>query len=64
MEEEPTSTHCYYAKSVAYLSVHPSAVYSVGLDKWAMVYVCHYNLVEYFHCSRNPLLSACSLLHS
>ena len=54
--DEPT-LKCYnQPKSIVYIRVHTWCT-SIGLDKCIMIWVHHYNVIEYFHCPKTPLCS-------
>ena len=54
--DEPTLICYNQPKSIVYIRVH-SWCTSMGLDKWVMTWVHHHNVIEYFHCPKNPLCS-------
>lgn len=53
--DEPTSTHHYHMKSIIYDGVHSGGVHSMGLDKWGMTCIYHYDILQRIVTALNEL---------
>ena len=57
-KDTPILTQHNHPNSIFYLSVHFWYCTFYGFDKWIMACIYHYNIIEYFHWSKNSLCFA------
>ena len=44
--DKPALPHHYHPKSTVYVSFHQGTVYSLGFDKYIMMYIHHYDITQ------------------